>query len=101
MFVTLERSYAHSVRSAIRDAIIVGVSATWSDACKAADDYCDDGLSAVAICTDTGRVYRTVGGETIADWIHTPAEEFKGMTASEYLEIRAGLSTLTSSRADA
>lgn len=87
MFVALERSYARSVRAAIRDAIIVGVSATWADACKAADDYCDDGLSAVAICTETGRVYRTVGGETIAGWIRTPAEEFRGMTASEYLEM--------------
>lgn len=87
MFVALERSYAHSVRSAVRDAIFVGVFPTWAGACDAADDYCDDGLSAVAICTDTGRVYRAVGGEAIADWIHVPAEEFKGMSASEYLEM--------------
>lgn len=89
MFVTLERGRLRSVRSAVRDAIVVGVSATWSGACALADEWRDDGLSAVAICTETGRVYCAAGKETIPDWFHTPASEFKGMTASDYLEAAA------------
>ncbi len=89
VFVTLERGRLHSVRSAVRDAIIVGVFPTWAGACASADEWCDDGLSAVAVCTETGRVYRVVGVETTPDWFHAPSSEFNGMTASDYLEAAA------------
>ncbi len=79
----------HSLGSTIRDAIIVGIFAEWDDACEAADEYGDDGLSAVAVCTETGRVYHVGGAETMADWIHTPDMAYGGMSANEYLEMKA------------
>lgn len=88
MYVILERSRLRSLGSTIRDAIIVGVPATWEDACAAADEYSDDGLSAVAVCTETGRVYHAGGAETMADWIHTPDMAYDGMSVSEYLEMK-------------
>lgn len=78
-----------SLGSTIRDAIIVGAPATWEDACAAADEYSDDGLSAVAICTETARVYHAGGAGAIADWIHAPDIAYGGMSASEYLEMKA------------
>lgn len=79
----------HSLESTIRNAIIVGVPATWEGACEAADEYCDDGLSAVAVYTETGRVYHAGGAETMTGWIHMPGMMYDGMSASEYLEMKA------------
>ncbi len=85
MFVTLERSYCRSLVSAIRDAVVVGVFPAWSDACESADAYADDCLSAVAVCTETGRVYFAGGAETVSDLLREPSDEFGGMSAADYL----------------
>ena len=89
MFVTLERSYCRSLASAIRDAIIVGVFPTWAAACESADEYADDCLSAVAVCTETGRVYFAGGAETVSESIHEPSDAFEGMSAGDYLAMKA------------